>query len=54
LKSCDFEETVNFDVVQRLMSGGFGALGRLVVEVGFCGGLLGLEFFRDGCNVRGV
>jgi hypothetical protein len=48
LISCDFEEIGDFDVVRRLMSGGFGALGRLIVAVGFCGGLLGLEFFKSG------
>jgi hypothetical protein len=49
--SRDFEDV---DVVQRLMSGGFGVLGRLIVGVGFCEVLLGLEFFKGGCNVGGI
>jgi len=48
--SGDLEETGDVDVVRRLMSGGYGMLRRLIVEVGLCGKLLGLEFFRDGCD----
>ena len=41
--SGDLEETGDVDVVRRLMSGGFGMLGRLIVEVRIWGKLLGLS-----------